>query len=112
MCDHFLFLVVFVPDLPHSQHRQTWFTYSYCHNHEIRQFKELPHNHPHAQGIVHFYFHLYLGFQTQLGTYEPTEDPEVSLSHDYPVVVLSPSSGRRSHWVVRLPLQKLMRRWL
>lgn len=40
-------------------HRQTWFTYSYCHNHEIRQFKELPHNHPHAQG-----------------TYEPTEDPE------------------------------------
>ncbi|KAL4068011.1 hypothetical protein J3A83DRAFT_4097720 [Scleroderma citrinum] len=40
-------------------HRQTWFTYSYCHNHEIRQFKELPPNHPHAQG-----------------TYEPTEDPE------------------------------------
>ncbi|KAI6150383.1 hypothetical protein BKA82DRAFT_4115020 [Pisolithus tinctorius] len=40
-------------------HRQTWFTYSYCHNREIRQFKELPPNHPHAQG-----------------SYEPAEDPE------------------------------------
>lgn len=40
-------------------HRQTWFTYSYCHNREIRQFKELPPNHPHAQG-----------------SYDPAEDPE------------------------------------
>lgn len=24
-----------------SQHRQGWFTYSYCHNKEIRQFREL-----------------------------------------------------------------------
>ncbi|KIJ68993.1 hypothetical protein HYDPIDRAFT_23859 [Hydnomerulius pinastri MD-312] len=39
-------------------HRQTWFTYSYCHNQEIRQFKELVHTHSHPGG------------------YEPTEDPE------------------------------------
>lgn len=25
-----------------QQHRQGWFTYSYCHNSQIRQFKELP----------------------------------------------------------------------
>ncbi|KAF8447586.1 hypothetical protein L210DRAFT_958266 [Boletus edulis BED1] len=39
-------------------HRQTWFTYSYCHNQEIRQFKELT--------------------PTQLptGPYEPAEDPQ------------------------------------
>ena len=24
-----------------QQHRQGWFTYSYCHNDEIRQFKEV-----------------------------------------------------------------------
>ncbi|EGN95410.1 hypothetical protein SERLA73DRAFT_186387 [Serpula lacrymans var. lacrymans S7.3] len=40
-------------------HRQTWFTYSYCHNQEIRQFRELPHAHPHPPG-----------------GYEPAEDPE------------------------------------
>ncbi|KAF9227518.1 hypothetical protein BS17DRAFT_877747 [Gyrodon lividus] len=39
-------------------HRQTWFTYSYCHNQEIRQFKELAPTHPPA------------------GPYEPTEDAE------------------------------------
>ncbi|TFK29853.1 hypothetical protein FA15DRAFT_663134 [Coprinopsis marcescibilis] len=40
-------------------HRQGWFTYSYCHNKEIRQFKEL------AQP------------QARLpGTYRPEEDPE------------------------------------
>ncbi|KAJ7582887.1 hypothetical protein C8J56DRAFT_955982 [Mycena floridula] len=40
-------------------HRQMWFTYSYCHNDEIRQFKALP--------------------QTQVngaGGYKPEEDPE------------------------------------
>jgi protein OS-9 len=40
-------------------HRQTWFTYSYCHNQEIRQFKELAHTQPRSAGA-----------------YEPTEDPE------------------------------------
>ncbi|KAH7889304.1 hypothetical protein F5I97DRAFT_1947704 [Phlebopus sp. FC_14] len=40
-------------------HRQSWFTYSYCHNREIRQFKELPHSHPHPPG-----------------GYEPVEDQE------------------------------------
>ncbi|KAF8969992.1 hypothetical protein BDZ97DRAFT_1915088 [Flammula alnicola] len=40
-------------------HRQGWFTYSYCHNDEIRQFKELV---P-AQGRFP-------------GTYKPEEDPE------------------------------------
>ncbi|PPQ70956.1 hypothetical protein CVT24_009956 [Panaeolus cyanescens] len=40
-------------------HRQGWFTYSYCHNDEIRQFKEL------------------IPKQTRLtGTYKPEEDPE------------------------------------
>ncbi|KAG9318802.1 hypothetical protein JVU11DRAFT_903 [Chiua virens] len=39
-------------------HRQTWFTYSYCHNQEIRQFKELTPTQP------------------PLGPYEPTEDPQ------------------------------------
>ncbi|KAF8628464.1 hypothetical protein AX15_003976 [Amanita polypyramis BW_CC] len=41
-------------------HRQGWFTYSYCHNHEIRQFKELSQANPH-----HF-----------TGAYKPEEDPE------------------------------------
>ncbi|KAG1768357.1 hypothetical protein EDD22DRAFT_872805 [Suillus occidentalis] len=40
-------------------HRQTWFTYSYCHNQEIRQFKELAHTQPRSAG-----------------SYEPIEDPE------------------------------------
>jgi len=40
-------------------HRQSWFTYSYCHNREIRQFRELPPSHPHPPG-----------------GYEPAEDPE------------------------------------
>ncbi|KAG1877890.1 hypothetical protein DFJ58DRAFT_740492 [Suillus subalutaceus] len=40
-------------------HQQTWFTYSYCHNQEIRQFKELAHTQ-----------------HRSAGTYEPTEDPE------------------------------------
>ncbi|TFK76535.1 hypothetical protein BDN72DRAFT_954258 [Pluteus cervinus] len=40
-------------------HRQGWFTYSYCHNDEIRQFKELIQAHPHAGG-----------------SYKPEEDPE------------------------------------
>jgi protein OS-9 len=30
-----------------KKHRQGWFTYSYCHNEQIRQFRELPHAHPH-----------------------------------------------------------------
>ncbi|KAG2349663.1 hypothetical protein BDR05DRAFT_994670 [Suillus weaverae] len=40
-------------------HRQPWFTYSYCHNQEIRQFKELAHTQPRSAGAN-----------------EPTEDPE------------------------------------
>ncbi|TDL27359.1 hypothetical protein BD410DRAFT_714088 [Rickenella mellea] len=31
-------------------HRQGWFTYSYCHNHQVRQFREAPHAHPHPPG--------------------------------------------------------------
>ncbi|KAK0503162.1 hypothetical protein EDD18DRAFT_621385 [Armillaria luteobubalina] len=42
-------------------HRQGWFTYSYCHNNEIRQFKELMHGHAHA---------------TTPGGYKPEEDPK------------------------------------
>ncbi|KAF8654186.1 hypothetical protein AX16_003715 [Volvariella volvacea WC 439] len=38
-------------------HRQGWFTYSYCHNKEIRQFKELAQAHSHVG-------------------YKPEEDPE------------------------------------
>ncbi|KAF4608390.1 Protein OS-9 [Pleurotus pulmonarius] len=40
-------------------HRQGWFTYSYCHNKEIRQFKELIQAQPHVSG-----------------GYKPEEDPE------------------------------------
>ncbi|KAI0957358.1 hypothetical protein AcW1_005774 [Taiwanofungus camphoratus] len=31
-------------------HKQGWFTYSYCHNLHVRQFHELPHQHPHRPG--------------------------------------------------------------
>ncbi|PCH38090.1 hypothetical protein WOLCODRAFT_161294 [Wolfiporia cocos MD-104 SS10] len=31
-------------------HRQGWFTYSYCHNLHVRQFHELPPQHPHRPG--------------------------------------------------------------
>ncbi|KAF8894546.1 hypothetical protein BD779DRAFT_1501670 [Infundibulicybe gibba] len=44
---------------PRSKHRQGWFTYSYCHNEEIRQFKELIQAQPLAPG-----------------GYKPEEDPE------------------------------------
>ncbi|KXN85466.1 hypothetical protein AN958_11270 [Leucoagaricus sp. SymC.cos] len=40
-------------------HRHGWFTYSYCHNHEIRQFKELVPQSPRLAG-----------------SYVPEEDPE------------------------------------
>ncbi|KAF9246189.1 hypothetical protein BU15DRAFT_70301 [Melanogaster broomeanus] len=39
-------------------HRQSWFTYSYCHDQEIRQFKELPLTH------------------APIGPYEPAEDTQ------------------------------------
>lgn len=32
------------------QHRQQWFTYSYCHNNQVRQFREAIHPHPHPPG--------------------------------------------------------------
>ncbi|KAF8522194.1 hypothetical protein BU17DRAFT_87289 [Hysterangium stoloniferum] len=31
-------------------HRQAWFTYSYCHNQHVRQFRELPGAFPHPPG--------------------------------------------------------------
>ncbi|KAF8231294.1 hypothetical protein L208DRAFT_1362367 [Tricholoma matsutake] len=40
-------------------HRQGWFTYSYCHNEQIRQFKEAVQSNPHISG-----------------GYKPEEDPE------------------------------------
>ncbi|KIY50942.1 hypothetical protein FISHEDRAFT_5801, partial [Fistulina hepatica ATCC 64428] len=43
-------------------HRQGWFTYSYCHNQEIRQFKELVQAQPHNRGKCFLY--------------KPQEDPE------------------------------------
>ncbi|KAL5529227.1 hypothetical protein ACEPAG_5211 [Sanghuangporus baumii] len=33
-------------------HRQGWFTYSYCHNSHVRQFREMAHAHPHHAGYV------------------------------------------------------------
>ncbi|KAG8707247.1 Protein OS-9 [Ceratobasidium sp. 394] len=34
-------------------HRQGWFTYSYCHNDHVRQFREMTHAHPHPiQGRI------------------------------------------------------------
>ncbi|TEB31253.1 hypothetical protein FA13DRAFT_1754770 [Coprinellus micaceus] len=41
-------------------HRQGWFTYSYCHNEQIRQFREQ------AQSVS----------RLPAGTYQPEEDPE------------------------------------
>lgn len=32
------------------QHRQAWFTYSYCHNVHVRQFRELTATHHHTTG--------------------------------------------------------------
>lgn len=32
------------------KHRQGWFTYSYCHNEEIRQFKEASQTQPNTAG--------------------------------------------------------------
>ncbi|THH02129.1 hypothetical protein EW145_g6793 [Phellinidium pouzarii] len=29
-------------------HRQGWFTYAYCHNNQVRQFREIAHSHPHV----------------------------------------------------------------
>lgn len=46
---------VFLAPLVHAdntcQHRQHWFTYSYCHNQDIRQFRELPQL-AHSPGIL------------------------------------------------------------
>lgn len=36
------------------QHRQGWFTYSYCHNSHVRQFHELHHQHVPTTGDVPF----------------------------------------------------------
>jgi len=35
------FSIIFTSPHPALQHRQGWFTYSYCHNDEIRQFREM-----------------------------------------------------------------------
>lgn len=70
------------PTIHHSnsfwQHRQPWFTYSYCHNREIRQFKELAHTQPRPPGNL--FPILWCMIRSPIsypGTYEPTEDPEV-----------------------------------
>ncbi|KIO19948.1 hypothetical protein M407DRAFT_11145 [Tulasnella calospora MUT 4182] len=31
-------------------HKQGWFTYAYCHNQYVRQFREMEHTHPHPPG--------------------------------------------------------------
>jgi protein OS-9 len=61
-------------------HRQGWFTYSYCHNEEIRQFRELlPPSHPYPPG----------GYRPEedpgsesytLGRAPPTPEPGVDLN--------------------------------
>ncbi|KAF5358280.1 hypothetical protein D9756_001648 [Leucocoprinus leucothites] len=59
-------------------YRHGWFTYSYCHNHEIRQFKELvPQSTRLAvSGPLCFYIgELILDFHIA-GSYVPEEDPE------------------------------------
>ena len=42
VCPYFSseYRLILIP-LSMLQHRQGWFTYSYCHNEEIRQFKEI-----------------------------------------------------------------------
>lgn len=37
------------------QYRQGWFTYAYCFNKEVRQFREMAHSHPHGAGTRLFF---------------------------------------------------------
>lgn len=41
------------PPTPRLQHRQGWFTYSYCHNSHVRQFHELHHQQIPSTGDTH-----------------------------------------------------------
>ena len=43
-----------------QQHRQGWFTYSYCHNDEIRQFKEVIPSHARFTGKISFLSYFFL----------------------------------------------------
>jgi len=51
-CLYVCFFLHFLQQLISSivKHRQGWFTYSYCHNDQIRQFKELIQPHSHIPG--------------------------------------------------------------
>lgn len=44
------FVIFFSQFVSACKHRQGWFTYSYCHNLHVRQFKERDHVHPHPPG--------------------------------------------------------------
>ncbi|KAJ3505524.1 hypothetical protein NMY22_g17555 [Coprinellus aureogranulatus] len=75
-------------------HRQGWFTYSYCHNKEIRQFRELAQSVSRLPGpSIHLILRIILAFKVLQsafsearssgpslgplsGTYQPEEDPE------------------------------------
>ena len=62
-CDQLL-PVIYDPRLS-SKHRQGWFTYAYCHNSHVRQFRELLNPRPLAPGnacqsqrkIIIFFLH-------------------------------------------------------
>ncbi|EJD05822.1 uncharacterized protein FOMMEDRAFT_145214 [Fomitiporia mediterranea MF3/22] len=56
-------------------HRQGWFTYAYCHNSHVRQFREMAHSHPHHAGYV------------------PEEDPEWE-AYTLGQAAAAPSEGR------------------
>ncbi|KAJ3866453.1 hypothetical protein EV359DRAFT_36645 [Lentinula novae-zelandiae] len=62
-------------------HRQGWFTYSYCHNDQIRQFRELPQAHSHMPGDLYFaYSSLFSWESYTLGKAPPAPEPGADLT--------------------------------
>ncbi|KAF9069900.1 hypothetical protein BDP27DRAFT_1221642 [Rhodocollybia butyracea] len=63
-------------------HRQGWFTYSYCHNDQIRQFRELPQAQSHIPG-KYFLFIIYFRISWEsytLGKAPATPEPGADLT--------------------------------
>lgn len=62
------------------QHRQGWFTYSYCHNSHVRQFHELQHPHKQKPGkyitMALSNHNFLIPLSTRSGEYKPEEDTE------------------------------------
>ena len=61
------------------QHRQGWFTYSYCHNSHVRQFREAAHTHPHP-----------IGASRSLPVFPPPFSPKKISISSYPLLGYKP----------------------